>query len=462
MWSQALVKNAREFPLNPLEILEGNIPEDLNGTLYRNGPALLHRGDRTVGHWFDGDGAILAVRFRDRQATAVYRYVQTAGYQKENTAERFLFPNYGTINRFWQNWGKPVKNSANTSVLALPDRLLALWEGGHPHALDLENLTTIGKDNLSFLTEKQPFSAHPKVDPDTGEIFNFGMVPGKNGTLVIYRLDRYGKILKTNTIPLQGIPLIHDFVIAGPYLLFCIPPVRVNFLPVALGWKSFSETMEWKPELGTEIIICDRDTLEAISRQQVEPWYQWHFANGCTTKNGAIAISMIRYENFSTNEYLKEVASGQTQTTAKGTLWEMRIDPHRGKLIEMMKILDRPGEFPLARAQLVGKPWRYTYLSLYKEDIDISKELLGEIARYDQQTDELSVTKIGDNCYPSEPIHVSQNGTDSGWLLTVVYDGNTHNSEVHIYDADHLQDKPISRLLLPQVIPPSFHGTWVV
>jgi len=32
----------------------------------------------------------------------------------------------------WNQWLKPINNVANTSVLALPDKLLALWEGGKP------------------------------------------------------------------------------------------------------------------------------------------------------------------------------------------------------------------------------------------------------------------------------------------------------------------------------------------
>lgn len=69
-------KPAREFPLTSLAILSGEIPEGLQGTLYRNGPARLVRGDWRVGHWFDGDGAILAVHFRERkhrQFTATFK-----------------------------------------------------------------------------------------------------------------------------------------------------------------------------------------------------------------------------------------------------------------------------------------------------------------------------------------------------------------------------------------------------
>ncbi|MHC5827101.1 MAG: carotenoid oxygenase family protein, partial [Nostoc sp.] len=80
-WAGAIAQPAKEFPLTQLPILSGKIPDGLRGTLYRNGPGRLERGDNRVGHWFDGDGAILAVNFTEGTATGVYRYVQTSGYE---------------------------------------------------------------------------------------------------------------------------------------------------------------------------------------------------------------------------------------------------------------------------------------------------------------------------------------------------------------------------------------------
>ena len=249
----------------------------MQGTLYRNGPARLVRGDWRVGHWFDGDGAILAVHFREREASAVYRYVQTKGYQEETAAGQFLYGNYGMTapGPIWNQWLKPVKNSANTSVLALTERLLALWEGGQPYALDLNTLDTIGVDNLGGLKEGLTYSAHPKRDPNTGAIYNFGIsLGGLNATLNLYQSDRTGKIIKQSALPLKGVPLIHDFVLAGPYLIFLMPPVRLNILPVMIGLKSYSDTLEWHPQLGTQILVFQRDTLELVSQGEADSWFQ--------------------------------------------------------------------------------------------------------------------------------------------------------------------------------------------
>ncbi|ELS02007.1 lignostilbene-alpha,beta-dioxygenase-like enzyme [Xenococcus sp. PCC 7305] len=461
-WSKVLAKPAREFPLTPLPLISGEIPPQLTGTLYRNGPARLSRGSQKVGHWFDGDGAILAVNFAEGQATATYRYAQTTGYQAETKAERYLYANYGMSapGGFWNNWLKGTKNSANTSVLPLSDRLLALWEGGKPYALDLDSLETKGIDNLGDTLETS-FSAHPKVDPDTGEIYNFGVTPGKPTKLYLYRCAPTGRIIRQNSIDLSGCPLIHDFVLTQKYLVFLISPVRINLVPVILGIKCFSDAMQWQPQLGTQVLICDRENLSVVSQEITEPWYQWHFSNGYEDQDGEIAIEFVRYDDFATNQYLKEVASSQTKTLAKGRLWYVKINPQTGRVTKNAQLLDLHCEFPIVASHQVSKLWRYSYFLTHGSGVMSEQEFFNAIACFDRETGNVTIADMGMHIYPSEAIYVSQPGNlETGWLLSVVYDGNSDHSEVRIYQGDRLEANPLCRLALPSTIPHSFHGIW--
>ncbi|MEM1393007.1 MAG: carotenoid oxygenase family protein [Cyanobacteria bacterium P01_H01_bin.150] len=454
-WSKAFQKPATEFPLTPLSIIAGEIPTSLNGTLYRNGPGRLERGGIFVGHWFDGDGAILAVHFTGDNASAIYRYVQTEGFQEEAKAGKLLYGNYGMTapGAVWNQWFKPIKNAANTSVLALPDKLLALWEGDNPHALDLQNLDTLGKDDLGGLDGGLAYSAHPKVDFETGEIFNFGVSPGLNSILNVYKSDATGNIIKKAAHQLDGVPLLHDFVLAGEYLIFFIAPVRLNLLLPAVGLSCFSDSLEWEPKLGTQIKVCDRD-LNIVSRSETEPWFQWHFSNGYIDDSGAVIVDIASYEDFKTNQFLKEVPTGETHTASKSKLARVSLNPQTGKVSNIETLFDRHCEFPIVPQQNVGKSSRYTYFSTVKEGTDISKEILNSIARFDHQTDSITEAKFGENLYPSEPILAQ------GYILTVVYNGNSDSSELWIFDADRLNAEPVCKLSLPSVIPPGFHGTW--
>lgn len=73
-------------------------------------------------------------------------------------------------------WKNPptVKNMANTSVLLLKNspNFLALVESYFPTVMKKQNLETIGSNNFGWIDSG--FSAHPKVDPDNGDIYNIG------------------------------------------------------------------------------------------------------------------------------------------------------------------------------------------------------------------------------------------------------------------------------------------------
>jgi carotenoid cleavage dioxygenase-like enzyme len=463
-WASAIAQPGKEFPPTQLPIISGKIPDGLRGSLYRNGPARLERGGIRVGHWFDGDGAILGVHFTDAGATGVYRYVQTAEYKAETKADKFLYNVYGTHSSgpIWKRWNQQIKNAANTSVLALPDKLLALWEATKPYALDLQTLETKGLDDLGALDNGLSYSAHYKRDLRTGEIFNFGVSIGSSIQLNLYKSDCTGKIVQKAAFKLDRYSVVHDFVLTQKYLVFFVPPMRMKTLSTLLGLTTFSEALLWEPQLATQVLIFDRENLSLVSRGETEPWFQWHFGNGYEDQDGSIILDVVRYSDFhQTNEFLREVATGETHTVAKGTLWQVHLNPQTGKVTATQEIVNRKCEFPVVQRSQVGQPWRYTYISLLPQRADIDKELFEAIARFDYKTGTLTEADLGENRYSSEPIHAqdSQN-PEQGWVITVVYDGNTHSSEVWVFDSDRLDEEPVCKLGLPSVIPHSFHGTW--
>lgn len=123
LWTRAFAQSCPEFGPTELRLISGEIPASLRGTFYQNGPGLLERGNQRLGHLFGGDGGILAIHFTDAGATGLYRYVKTAGFQAEEKKGRFLYPDIYT-NQTPLKWFRK-KNPANTSVIAVQDKLLA-------------------------------------------------------------------------------------------------------------------------------------------------------------------------------------------------------------------------------------------------------------------------------------------------------------------------------------------------
>ena len=463
-WAKTIAHSGVEFAPTPLQVISGAIPAGLRGSLYQNGAAQLERAGERIRHWFDGDGAVLGVHFTDAGATGVYRYVQTEGYQAEEKAGKFIFGGYDRTpsGSIWQQFSLPVKNTANSGLLAFPDRLLALWGIGSPHALDRQTLKTFGIEQQLGLEPEAPYSAHPKRDPDTGEVYNFGVSYGPKAVLHLYRSDSTGKLLQKAAVPLDKQPLIHDFVVTQKYLIFFIPPVSLNLLPFLTKFKSYSKSLDWQPDKGTQILVIDRHSFSVVSRGKTEPWFQWRFGNSYVDTDGTVIVTLIRYQSFpQINQFLQEVATGQTQTEALGTFWQIRLDPQSASVIETRQLLERGCEYPAIAPTKVGKPWRFTYLSVHRPDAKAAQELPGAIARFDHQTGRLTESDFGKNRCPTSPIYATDaTNPEQGWILTIVFDGESDRSEIWIFDEAHLDAEPICKLALPTALPLGFQAIW--
>ena len=137
------------------------------------------------------------------------------------------------------------------------------------------------------------------------------------------------------------------------------------------------------------------------------------------------------------------------------------INPQTGRVTASNLLVDSSCEFPVVAPHQVAKPWRYSYFATHSAGVIPEQELFNAIACFDRQTGDLTLADMGQQIYPSEPIYVSPpDNPESGWLLSVVYDGNQDRSEVRIYRSDRLNEEPVCRLALPSTIPHSFHGTW--
>ncbi|MEL7083491.1 MAG: carotenoid oxygenase family protein [Cyanobacteria bacterium J06597_1] len=461
-WFPALDRPAQEFGPASLDVISGQIPSELNGRYFTNGTGRLQRGNERVGHWFDGDGAVLGVNFSAGEATGTYRYVKTDGYLAEEASGKYQYAGYGMGNSgpIWERF-RPLKNAANTSVLAVDDRLLALWEGAVPHALDLDTLETQGLDTLGSLSNNTPFSAHPKRDPVTGDIYNFGSNLGAKDQLFLFRCDRSGTVKQRGIVPLSRKAYVHDFILAGPYLVFVLSPVTLNVWPILFKQHNFCDCLEWKPDYGTDIVAVDRQTFEVVSRTAAEPWYQWHFGNGFVGDDGTLTFDTVRYPDFQTNEFLRQVPTGVTPTYSLSTLWQVRLDPKNGKFLGTEQLCDRHCEFPTLAPQDVGQPHRYTYLAIHPDNESAPGELFRSIGRFDCETGTLTAADLGNEMYVSEPIYAPNLEVESGgWILSTIYNSSLHRSELWVFDADRLSEEPLARLALPSVVPHGFHGTW--
>ena len=193
-------KELQEVSINPIK---GSIPQELSGTLYRNGPARLERNGQWVHHPFDGDGMISSFKFNNGKVIFKNRFVKTKAWQEEEKLGRFIYRGVFGTQRQGGPWANAfdlrLKNIANTHVIKLGTELLALWEAAGPHSLDPETLETNGISTLGgVLKSKEPFSAHPKFDPGhngTARMVSFGVRAGPTSTIRLMEFSLDGQLL---------------------------------------------------------------------------------------------------------------------------------------------------------------------------------------------------------------------------------------------------------------------------
>ena len=444
-----------------IDEIEGIIPPELQGTLFRNGAGSLEIKGHKIGHPFDGDGMICAITFNQGRAHFKNRYVRTEGYLKEQAAGKILYRGFGTqktggwlANIFDTNF----KNAANTNVIYWDDKLWAMWEGGQPHQLVPETLETLGKDDLNGLLESdQPFSAHPKIIDNN--FINFGVKGIASQTLTIFELDELGNTLKQHSHSLTGFAFLHDMLVTDNYCIFIQHPFQVRGLPFLLGFKTIEQCFDFNPKQSTKIILVSRHGNHDLEILETESFFGFHHGNAWE-KDGKIYLESICSHSFPKKQQaelnLEEI---DFNLFPKSELWEFELNLAK-KTVTRRNIEERGCEFPSVNPIWIGKEHRYLYMSVCNSPTENGP--LQAILKLDKESGEKQLWSAGSRGFPSEPIFVpSPNGIkeDDGWLISLVYDAATHRSYVIILDAQNL-NKVIAKLHLEHHIPHGFHGSW--
>lgn len=453
-WRTAFRDLPREHGFEPLHV-EGRLPPDLQGTLYRVGPSLFSSFGEPYRHWFDGDGAVSAVRFGDGQAHGAVRLVQSDGLLEERREGRRIFSGYGTPAA-----GGPLarmrnrtKNAANTAVFGWNGGLYALWEGGLPTRIGPDDLETLGTTDLDGVIPAT-FSAHPHRVPARKATYNFGVRFGRQTLLDLFELPDGGSARRMASIPLAGPTMIHDFIATANHLVFFAPPLRLQIARQLLGLGAFGENLAWRPELGTEIVVVPIDRPDQPVRIAAEPFYQWHFSNAFE-RDGRIVVDLVRYPDFASNAWLASLPLGEDRPGSPGTFCRATIDLQAARMTSE-EIWGASCEFPRVAPGALTKPYRYAWMAAHAGGYS---GLFDRVAKLDVETGAVCAIDPGAGCYPSEPVFVQRPGAtkeDDGWALSLGYDATVQRTHVAVIDGTTCDT--IARAWFDHHLPPTFHG----
>jgi carotenoid cleavage dioxygenase len=443
-----------ELTLGGLEVVEGRIPDDLNGVYVRNGPNPQYEPQGRY-HWFDGDGMVHAVHFAEGQATYRNRWIRTDGFEREREAGEGLWK--GIMEPWEQNpEGFPEKDTANTDVVFHHDRLLALWyRAGKPYALDPVTLETLQTDDFGG-TLRCEVSAHAKTDEVTGELmfFDYGIKPPYMRYGVV---APDGRITHFVPIDLPGPRLPHDMAITATQSILMDLPLVNDVKARAEGRYRLSFEREMPARFG---LIPRHGRADQIRWFEAAPCYIYHSINAFDDGD-EVVLDVCRVK--------QPKPRGDLTGPLAQMLTYMRLDAHvhryRFNLVTGVTseevIDDENSEFPAINQGLTGRRSR----NAYNMHISPEKSLLFDgLMKYDLDSGQAETRWFGDNRWGSEASFAPRPGAtaqDDGYLVSYVYDEREGHSEVLVLDAADVAGEAVCRVRVPTRIPLGFHATWV-
>ncbi|MGK7924435.1 MAG: carotenoid oxygenase family protein [Spirulina sp.] len=452
-----------------LDDIEGEIPANLQGTLFRNGPGLMDVGGSPLAHPFDGDGMVFAFSFfPNGKVHFQNRFVRTEGYVAEQKAGKILYrsafatqkPGGWLANCFDTNF----KNVANTNVLFWAEKLWALWEASQPHRLDPATLETLGCDRFleSILQPGQPLTAHPTIiKGDDGEetLVTYSIKTGLSSKIEIFEFDRRGKLLKQHSHILPGFAFLHDMAVTPNTCIFFQNPVTIDGLSMRLGFKGAGQCIKFHPHRPTQVILISRHDDFTMEVLETDPGFVFHYANAWE-EDGQIWVDAVRYSSFPQLDSDREFGQVDPSQYPRGQMYRFHID-RASKTVRAHLLDDRGCEFPHLHRDRCGRSYRYLYLAA-SHAIDENAPLQA-IMKTDWQTGERQLWSVAPTGFVGEPVFVPApdgEAEDDGWLLVMVYDGAKHRSQLVILDARDLHRGAIAKLNLTHHIPYDLHGMW--
>jgi carotenoid cleavage dioxygenase-like enzyme len=440
-----------EGTADDLEII-GAIPRTLNGTFYRNGPNPAYE-PRGRYHWFDGDGMIHAITLHDGRAAYRNRWVMSDGLKEERAAGEALYPGLLEIS---PSEAPRFKVTANTNIVCHAGKLLALVEAALPTQLQPTTLETIGLYDFGGKLIG-PMTAHPKMDPETGEMLFFGYSPFPP-FLQYHVADRSGALVRSEAIDIAWPSMIHDFAITAEYVIFILCPLVFSFENAQQTGKLFS----WEPERGTRIGVMPRSGGNADVRwYETDASYVFHPMNAYA-EDGAIILDVSRYNSL---RFMDPEASRTPEIGEDGArLHRWRIDLKPGGSITSTPLDDTSGEFPRVDERRLGRKHRFGYLAATGPEDTGGKPVWTAIKKYDLERGTSVERRFGGGNGVGEPLFVPRHAEakeDDGYVLALVYNQARNSSDFFILDARDIAGDPIAEVRIPNRVPYGVHGNWV-
>ena len=448
---------------------EGEIPAELNGTYYRCGPDPRYPPKLGDDININGDGLVAMFRFSNGNVDFKSRYVRTEKFKLERAAHKALYGMYR--NPYTSDPAVADKDgtTANTNAFFHAGRLFALKEDGLPHELDPDTLETRGKFDYGGRMKSLTSTAHPKIDPATGEMLSHGYEAKGLATrdVALHVMSKEGELVREDFFLAPYVSFMHDWAVTADHFIFPLTPVTADEERMRNGGPHWM----YQSGMDGDFAIMRRDADVKDLR-----WYR--IPNCCA---GHIMNAFNDGDKVTIDMHVSERVQFPFIENADGSPFDREKATPR--LVRFVFDLSKPGnsydyeilyddfmEMPVIDSRYALHPYRYAFSAI----MDFTKPMnatgtLGfgwnTITHLDLHTRRIDRYYVGDRIAAGEPCFAPRSANapeGDGYVMSVLtnYDESPH-SELIILDTQHFNEGPIARIYLPLRLHSAVHGNWV-
>ncbi len=447
--------------------MTGELPKDLDGAFYRLHldwlyPPLFE--DDTI---LAADGYMSMFRLKGGKAHYKGRYVRTERYQNQIKAGRQLYGYYRnpyTDDPAIRDIANPNRRTtANTTPVIIGGKLYATKEDGLPYEIDPNTLETRAQTNFGGAWKSQTFTAHPKVDPETGETFGYGYEATGlcSRDVFVCCIDRAGNITRQWRFVAPHTSVLHDMWLTRDHIV-----IPGGGLVTDIEWlKSGGRHWGWDRSKPSWHAVIPRAGGSEDIRYFFGPERSIvHTANARTEGNRVVLEGPVA--NGNTWPFFPDTRGAPYQPVPN-TLRRITLDlGSREGAIEEEELFATPmSSFTRIDERYVTLPYRYVFVQYADSRFD-SGDVLGRtdgncIGRFDVHANELEPFFPGPGRALQEPVFIPRSASSAegeGYLLAVGHNVPQATTELYVIDARTMEE--LARVLLPFRSAPQVHGTW--
>ncbi len=451
--------------------VEGEIPAGLDGTFYRVGPDQQFPPMRGDANPFNGDGVVTAFRFKDGHVDMQHRYVRTHRFIAERAARRGLFGDYR--NPFTDDPSvKGIERTvSNTNVVLHAGHLLAMKEDGPPYAMDPNTLETVRLWDWQGSMKAASFTAHPKIDPATGELVGYAYAAkgGDSKDIAFYAFDREGRKTRESWFEGPHAAMIHDCGVSEHYIVLPLIPHLMDLERIRRGGILF----QWESKVDQVYVVIPRDgEAKDVRLFRAPNAFPGHVINAFD-EGGKVYLDLPVVNGNVFSFFPDAEGTYPDPRTLRTQVVRWCFDMNSKSDVPTATVIaEIAAEFPHIDDRYAGRPYRYAFMQATDPTKPYNPEKAGPIMGFffntlltlDMATGKVKSWFAGDTSSTQEPIFAPKSANapeGEGYLMAVVNRRAEHRSDLVIFDAQRVDEGPLATVKIPVRLKYGIHGNWV-